>query len=46
LITDLEESLGMQVITSNQVLVRQALRTLGIMRTVGGYGRLLGRPGA
>lgn len=37
---------GMPVITSNQVLVWHALRTLGMMQTVGGYGRLFSRPGA
>jgi maleate cis-trans isomerase len=41
LIVDLEASLGMPVITSNQVLVWHALRTLGIDRPVAGFGRLL-----
>jgi len=41
LIMDLEASLGMPVITSNQVLAWHALRTLGIDRCVEGFGRLL-----
>jgi maleate cis-trans isomerase len=41
LIAGLEASLGIPVITSNQVLVWHALRTLGICRSVAGFGRLL-----
>jgi maleate isomerase len=40
LIADLEASLGMPVVTSNQVLVWHALNTLGIKRPVKGFGRL------
>jgi maleate isomerase len=40
LIADLEASLGIPVITSNQVLVWHALRTLGIEQNVAGFGRL------
>ena len=40
LIAELEVSLGMPVITSNQVLVWYALRTLGIMDRISGFGRL------
>jgi maleate isomerase len=40
LIADLEASLGIPVITSNQVLVWHALRILGIEQTVPGFGRL------
>jgi maleate isomerase len=43
LIEDLEGTLGMPVITSNQVLVWHALRTLGIERRVTGFGRLFHR---
>jgi maleate isomerase len=45
LIADLEASLGMPVITSNQVLVWHALRTLGVDRRVAGFGRLFDRGG-
>jgi len=41
LIANLEASLGMPVITSNQVLVWHALRTLGVDQRVAGFGRLL-----
>ncbi len=40
LIADLEASLGMPVITSNQVLVWHALRMLGSDRTVTGFGQI------
>lgn len=40
LIEDLEASLGMPVITSNQALAWHALRTLGVKRQVAGFGRL------
>lgn len=40
LIAGLEQSLGMPVITSNQVLAWYALRTLGIGRNVTGFGQL------
>jgi maleate isomerase len=40
LIADLEVTLGMPVITSNQVLAWHALRTLGIERRINGFGRL------
>jgi maleate isomerase len=40
LIEDLEGTLGMPVITSNQVLVWHALRTLGVKRPVTGFGQL------
>ena len=40
LIAELEASLGMPVITSNQVLVWHALRTLGVRRQVTGFGRI------
>ena len=40
LIADLEAILGMPVITSNQVLVWHALRTLGVEKRVTGFGRL------
>jgi maleate cis-trans isomerase len=40
LIENLEGALGMPVITSNQVLVWHALRTLGVKRPVAGFGRL------
>lgn len=43
LIADLEASLGIPVITSNQVLVWHALRTLRLGRRVAGFGRLLDR---
>jgi maleate isomerase len=42
LIAELETTLGMPVITSNQVLVWHALRSLGIDRRVSGFGRLFG----
>jgi maleate isomerase len=42
LIADLETSLGMPVITSNQVLAWHALRTLRVDRRVTGFGRLFG----
>ena len=45
LITELEASLGMPVITSNQALVWYALRTLGLTHEVGGFGRIF-RAGA
>ena len=41
LIAPLEASLGIPVITSNQVLVWHALRALGMHRHVNGFGRLL-----
>lgn len=40
LIAGLEASLGMPVITSNQVLAWHALRTLGVNQPVSGFGRL------
>ena len=40
LIEDLEASLGMPVITSNQVLAWHALRTLAVNRRVAGFGGL------
>jgi maleate isomerase len=40
LISELEASLGMPVITSNQVLAWHALRVLGVRRPVTGFGRL------
>ena len=40
LIEDLEGTLGMPVITSNQVLVWHALRVLGVTRSVTGFGQL------
>jgi maleate isomerase len=40
LIEDLEALLGMPVITSNQVLVWHALRTLGVNQHVTGFGQL------
>jgi maleate isomerase len=40
LIEGLETALGMPVITSNQVLVWHALRSLGVTRPVTGFGRL------
>ena len=43
LIADMEASLGMPVITSNQVLVWHALRTLGLNDRVSGFGRLFDR---
>ncbi|HEY0183912.1 MAG TPA: aspartate/glutamate racemase family protein [Rhodopila sp.] len=42
LIDELEASLGLPVITSNQVLVWHALHTLKIDRRVDGFGRLFG----
>jgi maleate isomerase len=39
-IAGLEASLGMPVITSNQVLVWHALRVMGVDRRVSGFGRL------
>lgn len=45
LISSLEASLGIPVITSNQVLVWHALRTLGIGSRVAGFGRLLASRG-
>jgi maleate isomerase len=45
-IVDLEASLGMPVLTSNQVLAWHALRTLGIERRVLGFGQIFGRPGS
>jgi maleate isomerase len=45
-IADLEASLGMPVLTSNQVLAWHALRTLGIQRRILGFGRIFGRPDA
>jgi maleate cis-trans isomerase len=41
LIADLEATLGMPVITSNQVLVWHALRTLRVDQRMSGFGRLL-----
>lgn len=40
LIEDLEASLGMPVITSNQVLVWHALRTIEVKASIAGFGRL------
>jgi maleate cis-trans isomerase len=40
LIADLEASLGIPVITSNQLLVWHALHALGVQRRVEGFGRL------
>jgi maleate isomerase len=40
LIDDLESSLGIPVVTSNQVLAWHAMRTLGIDRSMPGFGRL------
>ena len=42
LIAELEASLGMPVITSNQVLVWYALGTLGVRDRISGFGRLFG----
>jgi maleate isomerase len=42
LIADLEASLGIPVITSNQVLVWHALHALGVQQLVEGFGRLFG----
>jgi maleate cis-trans isomerase len=41
-IAELEASLGMPVITSNQVLAWHALRVLGVDQRVAGFGRLFG----
>lgn len=41
LITRLEETLGMPVITSNQVMAWYALTQLGVSQRVPGYGRLM-----
>lgn len=46
LIEDLEASLGMPVITSNQVLAWYALQALGVGRRVEGFGRLFREAGA
>jgi maleate isomerase len=46
LIANLESSLGMPVITSNQVLVWHALRTLGIEPRLPHFGQLFGQPGS
>jgi maleate isomerase len=46
LIADLEASLGMPVITSNQVLVWYALRILGVGRRISGFGRIFSETGA
>jgi maleate isomerase len=43
LIQDLEAALAMPVITSNQLMVWHALRTLGIRRQVPGFGRIFGQ---
>ena len=43
LIADLETALGMPVITSNQVLIWHALRTLGVTQPIRGFGTLFGR---
>ncbi|HEX4366267.1 MAG TPA: Asp/Glu racemase, partial [Rhodopila sp.] len=43
LIAELETSLGMPVITSNQVLVWHASRTLGITQPVTTFGKLFDR---
>jgi maleate cis-trans isomerase len=43
LIADLEASLGMPVVTSNQVLVWHALKALGITQPIIGFGRLFDR---
>ena len=43
LIADLETALGMPVITSNQVLIWHALRTLGVTQAIRGFGTLFGR---
>ncbi|MDR3534837.1 MAG: aspartate/glutamate racemase family protein [Rhodopila sp.] len=45
LIQDLEASLGMPVITSNQVLAWYALRRLGVEQPVTGFGRLFREAG-
>ncbi|HBK05901.1 MAG TPA: arylmalonate decarboxylase [Acetobacteraceae bacterium] len=45
LIADMEAELGMPVITSNQVLVWYALRTLSVTQTVPGFGRLFDHSG-
>jgi maleate isomerase len=45
LIADLEASLGMPVITSNQVLAWHALHRLGVKRIVSGFGRLFEKAG-
>ena len=44
LIADLEATLGMPVITSNQVLAWHALRTLKVETAVAGFGRLFDLP--
>jgi maleate isomerase len=44
LIAELEASLGIPVITSNQVLVWHALRALGVEQRVSGFGLLFDRP--
>jgi maleate isomerase len=46
LIEALEASIGMPVITSNQMLVWHVLRMLGIRQTVAGFGRLFDKVGA
>ena len=43
LIADLETALTMPVITSNQVLIWHALRTLGVTQPIRGVGTLFGR---
>ena len=43
LIADLETALTMPVITSNQVLIWHALRTLGVTQPIRGFGTLFGR---
>ena len=44
LITGLEATLGIPVITSNQVLAWHGLKTLGIAQSIAGFGRLFDRP--
>jgi maleate isomerase len=45
-IAELETLLGMPVLTSNQVLAWNALRTLGMRKPVPGFGQILATPGA
>lgn len=44
LIADLEATLGMPVITSNQVLAWHGLKTLGITQSISGFGWLFDQP--
>jgi maleate cis-trans isomerase len=44
LIADLEATLGMPVITSNQILAWHGLKTLGITQSISGFGWLFDQP--